>query len=104
MSMGSLTNQQRMDIGDLTLEYRGDYRTLTDRMLGQVRARQKREQSWPPDADAMKSYMKLETLRFQREQLNDRIRIMMEMVLTDRQIAEVPGLGRPAGANQEVDS
>ena len=104
MSMGSLTNQQRMDIGDLTLEYRGDYRTLTDRMLGQVRARQQREQSWPPDADAMKSYMKLETLRFQREQLNDRIRIMMEMVLTDQQIAEVPGLGRPVGANQEVDS
>ncbi|MDG2291952.1 MAG: hypothetical protein P8L37_04775, partial [Phycisphaerales bacterium] len=104
MGMESLTSQQRMDIGDLTLDYRGEYRTLTERMLEQVRARQKREQSWPPDADAMKSYMKLETLRFQREQLNERIRIMMEMVLTDQQIAEVPGLGRPAGAGQEADS
>ncbi|MCH2149847.1 MAG: hypothetical protein MK095_10490, partial [Phycisphaerales bacterium] len=104
MGMESLTSQQRMDIGDLTLDYRGEYRTLTERMLEQVRARQKREQSWPPDADAMKSYMKMETLRFQREQLNERIRIMMEMVLTDQQIAEVPGLGRPAATGQEADS
>ena len=51
----------------------------------------------------MKSYMKIESLRFQREQLNERIRIMMEMLLTDQQIAEVPGLGDPS-ADEDVDS
>ena len=103
MNMESLTPQQRMDIGDLTLDYRSDYRDLTDRMVEQVRVRQTREQSWPPDGDAMKSYMKIESLRFQREQLNERIRIMMEMLLTDQQIAEVPGLGDPS-AVEDVDS
>ena len=103
MNMESLTPQQRMDIGDLTLDYRSDYRDLTDRMVEQVRVRQTREQSWPPDGDAMKSYMKIESLRFQREQLNERIRIMMEMLLTDQQIAEVPGLGDPS-ADEDVDS
>jgi hypothetical protein len=103
MGIESLTPQQRMDIGDLTLDYRSDYRVLTDRMVEQVRVRQTREQSWPPDGDAMKSYMKIESLRFQREQLNERIRIMMEMLLTDQQIAEVPGLGDPSEA-EDMDS
>ena len=104
MEMDDLSDQQRMGVNDIAFEYRSDYRNLTDQMLEQVRARQKNEQSWPPSADAMRSYMKMETLRYQRVQLNDWARIMMEMLLTDQQIAMIPGLGRNTIEVDESDS
>ncbi len=104
MEIEDLSDQQRMGVNDIAFEYRSDYRNLTDQMLEQVRARQKNEQSWPPDADAMRSYMKMETLRYQRVQLNDWARIMMEMLLTDQQIAMIPGLGRNMIEVDESDS
>jgi len=104
MEMDDLSDQQRMGVNDIAFEYRSDYRNLTDQMLEQVRARQKNEQSWPPDADAMRSYLKMETLRYQRVQLNDWARIMMEMLLTDQQIAMIPGLGRNTIEVDESDS
>lgn len=104
MVIEDLSEQQRMGVNDIAFEYRSDYRNLTDQMLDQVRTRQKNEQSWPPNADAMRSYMKMETLRYQRMQLNDWARIMMELLLTDQQIAMIPGLGRTMVEVEEGDS
>jgi hypothetical protein len=39
--------------------------------------------------------VQLETLRFERKELNDRIRMRLRMVLSKDQIKEVPGL-RPS--------
>ena len=39
--------------------------------------------------------MKMEQVRYRRRQLNDQTRIMLELILTDQQVALVPGLGRP---------
>ncbi|MBM43988.1 MAG: hypothetical protein CMJ36_03110 [Phycisphaerae bacterium] len=104
MDIEDLSEQQRMGVNDIAFEYRSDYRNLTDQMLEQVRLRQKNEQSWPPNADAMRSYMKMETLRYQRRQLNDWARIMIEMLLTDQQIAMIPGLGRSMPEEGEGES
>ena len=95
LTLEDLTSDQRQRIGDLALDYRSEYRDLTMLILDGAKNRQDVERSWPPSSESMKRYMKMEQVRYRRRQLNDQTRIMLELLLTDQQVAMVPGLGQP---------
>ena len=70
-------------------------------ILDDAKNRQNVERSWPPSSESMKRYMKMEQVRYRRRQLNDQTRIMLELILTDQQVAMVPGLGRPISGDEQ---
>ena len=95
LALEDLTADQRERISDLALDYRSEYRDLTMAILDDAKNRQNVQRSWPPSSESMKRSMKMEQVRYRRRQLNDQTRIMLELILTDQQIALVPGLGQP---------
>lgn len=101
LALEDLTADQRQRVGDLALEYRGEYRDLTMQILDGAKNRQGVERSWPPSSESMKQYMKMEQVRYRRRQLNDQTRIMLELLLTDQQVAMVPGLGQPLSDEEQ---
>ncbi|MAB82455.1 MAG: hypothetical protein CMJ24_03335 [Phycisphaerae bacterium] len=104
LELEGLTTDQRERINDLALDYRSDYRDLTTRILEGAKGRQKVQRSWPPSSDSMKGYMKMEQLRYRRRQLSDQTRLLLEIELTDQQIAMVPGLGDEQSKSDEQGS
>ena len=48
--------------------------------------------------------MKMEQLRYRRRQLNDQTRILLELQLTDQQVAMVPGLGKDWSGGEKKGS
>lgn len=104
LELEGLTADQRERINDLALDYRSDYRNLTTQILEGAKGRQKVQRSWPPSSDSMKSYMKMEQLRYRRRQLSDQIRLLIELELTDQQVAMVPGLGEEQPKSEEQGS
>ena len=103
LAIENLNPDQREFINDLALDYRTDYRSLTDSILELTRSQQGTQRAWPPSADSMKGYLRLEQIRYRRRQLNDRTRILIELQLTEQQLAQVPGLGFDA-PGEESDS
>ncbi len=47
--------------------------------------------------------LRLETLHFERKELNDRIRMRLRMVLQENQVKDVPGLRPSVAAANEWD-
>jgi len=101
LALEGLSSDQRETVSDLALDYRSRYRDITVQILDGAKSRQDTERSWPPSSESMKRYMKLEQLRYRRRQLNDQTRILLELQLTDQQVAMVPGLGKESFAEKE---
>jgi len=101
LALEGLSSDQRETVSDLALDYRSRYRDITVQILEGAKSRQETERSWPPSSESMKRYMKLEQLRYRRRQLNDQTRILLELELTDQQVAMVPGLGKESFDEKE---
>lgn len=104
LALEGLSADQRELINDLALDYRSQYRDLTVQILDGAKGRQDAERSWPPSSESMKQYMKMEQLRYRRRQLNDQTRILLELQLTDQQVAMVPGLGKDWSGGEKKGS
>ena len=92
----SLDATQKSALDSLITTYRYDYWNLCEAMIEnhQSNATASSSEGLMGKEDVHRQ-LRLETLRFQRKELNDRIRMRLRMVLTQDQIKNVPGL-RPS--------
>ena len=92
----SLDQSQKSKLESLESTYRYDYWNLCEAMIEnhQSNASAKGGEGFMNKEDIHRA-VSLETLRFKRRELNDRIRMRLRMVLNEDQIKDVPGL-RPS--------
>ena len=104
-SIRNLDASQQSKLDALASAYKYDYWNLCENMIEnyQSDANSKGGMGMMSKEDVHRR-VQLETLRFERKELNDRIRMRLRMVLSKDQIKEVPGL-RPsvAAANEWND-
>ena len=98
----SLNPQQSGLIENLAMTYRTDYWNLCEAMIEnhQSNATAKTSNQMMSKEDVHRQ-LKLEALRFERTELNDRIRMRLRMVLSEEQIKHVPGLRPTVTASAE---
>ena len=92
----NLNQSQKSTLDTLSSTYRYDYWNLCEAMIEnhQSNASAKGGEGYMDKEDIHRA-LNLETLRFKRKELNDRIRMRLRMVLNVDQIKDVPGL-RPS--------
>ena len=92
----NLNQSQKSTLDTLSSTYRYDYWNLCEAMIEnhQSNASAKGGEGYMDKEDIHRA-LSLETLRFKRKELNDRIRMRLRMVLNVDQIKDVPGL-RPS--------
>ena len=88
-----LDTSQRSKLATITTAYRTDYWELCEAMINNHKsnASAKSGEGMMNKEDVHRQ-LRLETLRFERKELNDRLRMRLRMVLQEDQIKEVPGL------------
>lgn len=98
-SIKNLELVQQNKLEELATSYRYDYWNICEAMIEnhQENASAKSADKLMNQED-MKRALKLETLKFERKELNDRVRMRLRMVLNEDQIKHVPGL-RPSVAS-----
>ena len=98
IAIPSLDATQKSTLETLTSNYRYDYWNLCEAMIEnhQSNATAPSSEGYVGKEDVHRQ-LQLETLRFQRKELNDRMQMRLRMVLNDEQIKNVPGL-RPSVA------
>jgi hypothetical protein len=98
IAIPSIDKTQASQLKELATSYRSDYWNLCEAMIKnhQENATSKSDGEFLNKED-MHRQLRLERLRFQRKELNDRIRMRLRMVLNEDQIKDVPGL-RPSVA------
>jgi len=94
----SLDPTQKSTLDTLASNYRYDFWNLCEAMIKnhQSNATASSSEGFVGKEDVHRQ-LQLETLRFQRRELNDRMQMRLRMVLNDEQIKDVPGL-RPIAA------
>ena len=101
-----LDPSQQSRLEDLASTYRYDYWNLCEAMIEnhQSNATANSGESMMSKEDIHRQ-LQLETLRFERKELNDRMQMRLRMVLRADQLKEVPGL-RPSttGRDEGVDA
>ncbi|MBC8201733.1 MAG: hypothetical protein H8E86_06755 [Planctomycetes bacterium] len=97
-AISELETAQASKLSAITDAYRSDYWALCESMITnhQLNATAKSGDGMMSKEDIHRQ-LRLETLRFERKELNDRLRMRLRMVLNDEQIKDVPGL-RPSVA------
>jgi hypothetical protein len=92
-SIKNLELVQQNKLEELATSYRYDYWNICEAMIEnhQENASAKSADKLMNQED-MKRALKLETLKFERKELNDRVRMRLRMVLNEDQIKHVPGL------------
>ena len=93
-----LDASQQSRLEELATSFRYDYWNISEKMIEnhQESATAKSGESVMNQED-MHRAIQLETLKFERKELNDRARMRLRMVLNDDQVKQVPGL-RPSVA------
>jgi len=100
-----LDTSQRSKLATITTAYRTDNWELCEAMINNHKsnASAKSGEGMMNKEDVHRR-LRLETLRFERKELNDRLRMRLRMVLQEDQIKEVPGLHPSvATANEWVE-
>ena len=93
-----LDTTQKSQLDSLTSAYRFDYWNLCESMIENHKSNASAENAeGMMNKEDMHRQLRLETLRFERKELNDRIRMRLRMVLNEEQVKEVPTL-RPSVA------
>jgi hypothetical protein len=94
----NLDSKQTSAIETLMSNYQYDYWNLCEAMIEnhQSNATAPSSEGYVGKEDVYRQ-LEMETLRFQRRELNDRMQMRLRMVLNDEQIKDVPGL-RPSVA------
>lgn len=89
----SLDGIQKEKLDSLASTYRFDYWNLCEQMIEnhQTNATAKSGEGFVSSDDVHRQ-LELETLRFQRKELNDRLQMRLRMILTVDQVKHVPGL------------
>ena len=101
-AIAALETSQASKLASITDAYRSEYWALCESMISNHKSN-----ATAKSGDGMMTkedihrQLRLETLRFERKELNDRLRMRLRMVLKEEQIKDVPGL-RPsvAAANE----
>ena len=93
LAIQAIDATQRSQLEQLSSSYQYDYWNLCEEMI----ANRKSDASTAGDdkfmsKEDMHRSIQLESLRFKRSELNDRIRMRLRMILAESQIKEVPGL------------
>jgi hypothetical protein len=96
--ISSLDASQQTQLETLTSKYRYDYWNICESMIEnhQSNATAKSGDEFMNKEDIHRQ-LRLETLRFERKELNDRLCMRLRMVLNEEQVKEVPNL-RPSVA------
>jgi hypothetical protein len=93
IAIQNLDPSQRSTLEQLSSSYKYDYWNLSEEM---VVNRQSDSESESGEKfftqEDIRREIRLETLRFERRELNDRVRMRLRMTLNEEQIKEVPGL------------
>ena len=89
----SLNPQQSGQIENLANTYRTDYWNLCEAMIQNHKSNaEAKSGNQMMSKEDMQRQLQLDSLRFERTELNDRIRMRLRMVLNEEQIKQVPGL------------
>jgi hypothetical protein len=93
LAIQGLAASQQSALERLSASYKYDYWNLSEEMVKnrQSVASSESGEKFFTQAD-MQREIQLETLRFERRELNDRIRMRLRMILDEEQIKDVPGL------------
>jgi len=103
-AISSLDASQQSQLETLKSKYRYDYWNLCESMIENHRsnAAAKSGEEFMNKEDIHRQ-LRLETLHFERKELNDRIRMRLRMVLQENQVKDVPGLRPSVAAANEWD-
>ena len=93
LAIQTLNAEQKSKIETLAEKYRNDFWNLCELMIEnhQSNAAAKSGDSMVSKEDTYRQ-LQLETLRFDRKELNDRVQMRLRMILGEDQIKVVPGL------------
>jgi hypothetical protein len=93
IAIQDLDPSQRSTLEHLASSYKYDYWNLSEKMVENRQSDSKSDsgEKFFTKEDIQRE-IRLETLRFQRRELNDRVRMRLRMTLNEGQIKEVPGL------------
>ena len=103
LELPDLTAEQREALAESALGYRADYDAVSERMVAVMReaseAGEDRGRNWQRRLERRN---KLEKLRFDRGELNERTRRRLRAILNEHQIERIGGLPEPAPEESEI--
>jgi hypothetical protein len=104
IAIQNLNPTQKVHLESIATSYRFDYWNLCEAMIENHKSNALAKSSNRlMSKEDMHRQLHLETLRFDRKELNDRIQMRLRMVLDDDQIKLVPGLRQAVTARAEVN-
>ncbi len=104
IAIQNLNPTQKVHLESIATSYRFDYWNLCEAMIENHKSNVlAKSSSRLMSKEDMHRQLHLETLRFDRKELNDRIQMRLRMVLDDDQIKLVPGLRQAVTARAEVN-
>jgi hypothetical protein len=97
-AIGALETSQTSKLASITDAYRSEYWAICESMINNHKSNASAKGGdGMMSKEDIKRKLRLETLRFDRKELNDRLRMRLRMVLNEEQIKDVPEL-RPSVA------
>ena len=104
IAIQNLNPTQKAHLESIATSYRFDYWNLCEAMIENHKSNALAKSSNRlMSKEDIHRQLHLETLRFDRKELNDRIQMRLRMVLDDDQIKLVPGLRQAVTARAEVN-
>jgi hypothetical protein len=92
-AIAGLEPAQASKLASVTDAYRSEYWELCEAMINNHKSNATATSGeGMMNKEDVHRQLRLETLRFERKELNDRLRMRLRMVLQEDQIKEVPGL------------